>query len=129
MNPTLSIKCIPYINSSKRNAIRGVYCLTRRFKSDGDDSSKKNQLAIYKLNNLLKTMKKGNETEMPPQQSKPIELAQPRQLARKAEQNKQEIDDSKQNKQLGEKLSDAATKVAQSIGGDTNKTKSDLLIF
>jgi len=127
MNPTLSIKCIPYINGSKRNTIRGVYCLTRRFKSDDDNSSKKNQLAVDKLNNLLKTMKKGNNTIMPPQQSKPIELAQPRQLARKAEQNKQEIDDSKQNQPLGEKLSDAATKVAQSIGGDTNKTKSDLL--
>jgi len=127
MNPTLSIKCIPYINSSKRNGLRGVYYLTQRFKSDDDNSSKKNQLAVDKLNDLLKTMKKGNDTEMPPQQSKPIELAQPRQLARKSEQNKQNIDDSKQNKPLGEKLSDAATKVAESIGGDTNKTKSDLL--
>lgn len=127
MNPTLSIKCIPYIKDSKRNAIRGVYYLSQRFKSDDDNSCKKNQLAIDKLNNLLKTMKKGNDIEMPPQQSKPIELAQPRQLARKAKQNNQEIDDSQQNKLLGEKLSDAATKVAQSIGGDTNKTKSDLL--
>jgi len=127
MNPTLSIKYIPYINGSKHNTIRGVYCLTRRFKSDDDNSSKKNQLAVDKLNNLLKTMKKGNDAIMPPQQSKPIELAQPRQLARKAEQSKQAMDDSKENKPLGEKLSDAATKVAQSIGGDTNKTKSDLL--
>ncbi|XP_060880065.1 small ribosomal subunit protein mS31 [Metopolophium dirhodum] len=127
MNSTLSIKCIPYINSSKRNGIRGVYYVTQRFKSDDDNNSKKNQLAVEKLNNLLKTMKKGNDTEMPPQQSKPIELAQPRQLARKSEQNKQNIEASKQNKPLGEKLSDAATKVAQSIGGDTNKTKSDLL--
>jgi len=125
MNPTLSIKCIPYINSSKRNTIRGVFCLTQRFKSD--DNSKKNQLAVEKLNDLLKTMKKGNDTNVLPQQSKPIELAQPRQLARKAEQNKQETKESKQNKPLGEKLSDAATKVAESIGGDTNKTKSDLL--
>ncbi|XP_026812668.1 28S ribosomal protein S31, mitochondrial [Rhopalosiphum maidis] len=127
MNPTLSIKCIPYINGSKRNTIRGVFCLTQRYKSDDDNNSKKNQSAVEKLNNLLKTMKKGNDTNMIPQESKPIDLAQPRQLARKAEQNKQDIDESKHNKPLGEKLSDAATKVAQSIGGDTNKTKSDLL--
>lgn len=126
MNPTLSIKCIPYIKGSKRNVIRGVYCLTQRFKSDDDNSSKKNQLAVDKLNDLLKTMKKGNDTEKP-QHAKPIELAQPRQLARNAEQNKQKMDDSKQNKPLGEKLADAATKVAQSIGGDTNKTESELL--
>ena len=107
MNPTLSIKCIPYINGSKRNTIRGVFCLTQRFKSDDDNNSKKNQSAVEKLNNLLKTMKKGNDTNMIPQQSKTIDLAQPRQLARKAEQNKQDIDESKQNKPLGEKLSDS----------------------
>lgn len=131
MNPTLSLKCMPYIGGSKHNAIRGIYCLTRRFKSDDsppDDNNnpKKNQLAIDKLNDLLKSMKKGNDKTMT-QVSKKIELAQPRQLARKAEQNQQNISKSNENKQLGEKLADAATSVAQSIGGDTKKTESELL--
>lgn len=131
MNSTLSLKCIPYINGAKRTAIRGVYCLTRRFKSDDsppddDNKPKKNQLAIDKLNDLLKSMKKGNE-EVLPKISKDIELAKPRQLAKKAELNKKKLDELKQNKQLGEKLSDAATSVAQSLGGDTKKTESELL--
>lgn len=138
MNSTLSFKCLPYINSSKSNVIRGVYCLTRRFKSDNlppdDDnnnndnkSTQKNQVAIDKLNDLLKTMKKGNATEMPKKASKPIELAKPRQLSKKAMKNQQEIDELEQKKQLGMKLADAATSVAESIGGDTKKTESELL--
>lgn len=132
MNPTFSLKCIPYISGSKHNAIRGIYCLTRRFKSDDsppDDNNnkpKKNQLAIDKLNDLLKSMKKGNEESLI-KVSKNIELAQPRQLARKAEQNQQKISESEKNKQLGEKLSDAASSVAKAIGGDTEKTETELL--
>lgn len=132
MNSTLSFKCIPFISGTKHNAIRGIYCLTRRFKSDDsppDDNKnnpKKNQLAIDKLNDLLKSMKKGNEEPIT-KMSKKIELAQPRQLARKAEQHQQKVSESKENKQLGEKLADAASSVAQSIGGDTKKTESELL--
>lgn len=132
MNSTLSLKCMPYISGSKHNAIRGIYCLTRRFKSDDsppDDNNnnpKKSQVAIDKLNDLLKSMKKGNK-ETITKVSKKIELAQPRQLARKAEQNQQKVSESNENKKLGEKLADAATSVAQSIGGDTKKTESELL--
>jgi small subunit ribosomal protein S31 len=130
MNSALSFKCASYIYLSKRSVIRGVYCITQRFKSDDsppDDGSKKSQVAIDKLNDLLKTMKKGNATELTENALNPIELTKPRQLARKAELNKQQIDESKKNQQLGDKLADAATKVAQSIGGDTQKTESELL--
>lgn len=132
MHPTLSLKCMPYINGSKYNVVRGLYCMTRRFKSDdsppGDDgSTKKKQLAIDKLNELLKTMKKGNETELPSGISKTIELSKPRALAKKAEQNKQKADELNHKQQLGEKLADAATSVAESIGGNTKKTESELL--
>lgn len=127
MNPTLSLKCLSYIHSPKLSSIHGVYCLTQRFKSDdssSDDRSKKNQLAIDKLNDLLKSMKKGNDTEITTKITKHIELAQPRQLTRKAEQDQLNI---VKPTELGEKLADAATSVAQSIGGDTKKTKSELL--
>lgn len=135
MNATLSFKRIPYINGSNSNVIRSVYWLTRRFKSDNlppdddnnNNSTKKNQAAIDKLNDLLKTMKKGNVVELPNTISKPIELAKPRQLSKKAIQNQQKIDKLEQNKQLGVKLADAATLVAQSIGGDIKKTESELL--
>lgn len=129
MNPTLPFKL--YINYSKRNTLRGVYCIARHFKSDDsppDDNnkSKKNQVAIDKLNELLKSMKKGNDPEVIHSVSKPIELTQPRKLARKADQH-QDCEESKKDEQLGEKLDDAATSVAQSIGGNTEKTKSELL--
>lgn len=123
----MSLKCVQYVNGAKHNAIRGVYCLTRRFKSDDsppDDRPMKSQEAIDKLNELLKTMKKGNDTEF---MTKRVELAKPRQMARKAEQEQQKIDELKQNQQLGKKLADAATSVAQSIGGNTEKTESELL--
>lgn len=131
MNPTLSLKCLPYIGGSKPNVIRGVYCLTRRLKStdsppDGGNKGK-NQEAVDKLNELLKDMKKGNDTELPPKISKPVELTKPRQLAKKAEKNQQEIDESQKNQLLGEQLARAATSVAESIGGDTKKTETELL--
>lgn len=121
-----------YINCSKRNTLRGVYCIARRFKSDNSppddkDKSQKNQIAINKLNELLKSMKKGNDPEVIPTVSKPIKLSQPRELARKVDQSQENRDESEENKQLGEKLDDAATSVAQSIGGNTEKTKSELL--
>ncbi|VVC32671.1 Mitochondrial 28S ribosomal protein S31 [Cinara cedri] len=133
MNSSLSFKCIPYINNSKRIVIRGIYCLTRRFKSNSlppdDDnnnnntnSTSKKHEAIDKLNELLKTMKKGDETEIPN-----IELAKPRQLSKKAAQNKQKINELEQKKNLGVKLAHAATSVAESIGGDVKKTESELL--
>jgi len=95
--------------------------------SPPDDNPKKNQAAIDKLNELLKSMKKGNNTEIIAKTSKHIELAKPRQLAKKAEQEQQKIDELKQNQQLGKKLADAATSVAQLIGGNTEKTESELL--
>lgn len=123
---------MPYTSGPKHNVTRGVYYLTRRFKSnDGppsnDKKSKKNQEAIDKLNDLMKSMKKGNDVNIITKMSKHIELAHPRQLARKAEQEKQRMDELNENKPLGEKLSDAASTVAQSIGGDTKKTESELL--
>lgn len=132
MNSTLSIKFIPYINTPKHNVARGIYYFTQRFKSDdsppdNDNKPKKNQQAIDKLNDLLKIMKKGNDTEITTKMSKHIELAHPRQLARKSEQDKKRIDELNEKKPLGEKLSDAASSVAQSIGGDTKKTESELL--
>jgi len=123
----MSLKCVQYVNGAKRNVIRSVYCLTRRFKSDDsppDDRPKKNQEAIDKLNELLKTMKKGNDTEIVTKMTK---LAKPRQMARKSEQEQKKIDESKRNQQLGKKLADAATSVARSIGGNTEKTESELL--
>lgn len=131
MNSTLSLKCVPYINGPKHNVVRGVYFLTQRFKSDDSPSDNnkfmKNQQAIDKLNDLLKTMKKGNNSEITSKMSKHIELAHPRQLARKAEEDKQKNDELNKNKPLGEKLSDAASIVAKSIGGDPKKTESELL--
>lgn len=130
MNPILPFKCMLNINCSKRNTFRGVYCTIRHFKSDDlppDDNnkSKKNQIAIDKLNELLKSMKKGNDPEVI--SSKPIELTQPRQLARKVNQTQDNRNESNKNKQLGDKLANAATAVAQSIGGNREKTESELL--
>lgn len=134
MNATLSIKCMPYVGSPNRV----VYWLSRRLRSDSspadngneDDPKKKNsknQVAIDKLNELLKTMKKGNDDGLTVKMAKNVELAKPRELARKTEQNRQRVDELKQNRQLGEKLADAASSVAQSIGGDTARIESELL--
>lgn len=104
--------------------------MTRRFKSDDsptDDDNSKNQSAVDKLNKLLKTMKKGNDSDATTKISKRIDLAQPRQLARKVEKSQQKMNEAKQNKPLGEKLADAANSVAQTIGGDIKKTESELL--
>lgn len=131
MNSTLSLKCLPYVNGSKINVIRGVYHLTRRFKSDevssndSNDNTNSKKNAVDKLNELLKTMKKGNETDITTKTSK-HDLAQPRQLSKKT-QKQQNIDEIKHNKKLGEKLANAATSIAQTIGGDTKKTESELL--
>jgi len=95
--------------------------------SSSDNNSKKNQSAIDKLNELLKTMKKGNDTEIITKTLKHVELAKPRQLAKQKQQEQQKIDKLKQNQQLGKKLADAATSIAQSIGGNTEKTESELL--
>lgn len=138
MNTTLSIKCMPFVSGPNRSAICGVYWLSRRLKSDSssagsgndDDSKKKNsknQVAIDKLNELLKTMKKGNDDGLTLKMAKNVELAKPRELARKKEQNRQHVDELKQHRQLGEKLADAASSVALSIGGDTKKIESELL--
>lgn len=133
MNPTFSVKCImPYICGANRNAVHGVYWLGgRRLKSDGGDDndpperkSHKNQAAVDKLNELLKTMKKGNDDRLT---VKNVELAKPRELARKAEQNRQRVDESKLDRPLGEKLADAASSVARSMGGNTARTESELL--
>ncbi|XP_050436336.1 28S ribosomal protein S31, mitochondrial [Adelges cooleyi] len=124
MYSTLSMKCGPYIKSSNR-MIRGIYAF-RRFKSDDgppDDSDSKKTQAVHKLNDLLKSMVKGNDN---PQISKSIELAKPRQMARKAEK-KQEVNEEESDKSLGDKLAKAATSVAETMGGDVKKTESELL--
>lgn len=136
---------MPRINRSKHNAVvRGLYCLTtgRRFKSDdspaggdgsGDGNVNRKRLAVDKLNELLKSMKKGNDTAAESLQPSsgiakaPVELSKPRTFAKKAEQNKQKADELKRKQQLGEKLADAATRVAESVGGDAKKTESELL--
>lgn len=129
-------------STTKYNAVRGVYCLTRRLKSsggggkDGDDdvdrgggsdSGRSRQEAVDKLNELLKSMAKGNDQSAGLVKS-PVELARPRQLARKTKQQNDVDDDPTKNRRpLGEKLASAAVSVAQSMGGDVKKTESELL--
>lgn len=133
MNPVVPFKCLPYyVKGPKHNAIRGIYCLIRRFNSndsppDDNNNNKKNQLAIDKLNELLKSMKRSNDVDKTTKTSKRIELAQPRQLAKKSEENRQQIEELNQKQKLGEKLATAAANVALEIGGDTKKTESELL--
>lgn len=133
MNPVVPFKYLPYyVKGPKHNAIRGIYCLIRRFNSndsppDDNNNNKKNQLAIDKLNELLKSMKRSNDVDKTTKTSKRIELAQPRQLAKKSEENRQQIEKLNQKQKLGEKLATAAANVALEIGGDTKKTESELL--
>lgn len=123
-------KCMSFVGrSTKYSAVRGVYCLTQRLKSsgggdnDGSDSGESRQEAVDKLNELLKSMAKGNDDSAGVVKSS-VELTRPRQLARKA---KQQDDPTKNRRPLGEKLADAAASVAKSMGGDAKKTESELL--
>lgn len=135
-------KCMSFVRrSTKYNTVRGVYCLTRRLKSSddrkggsdndshgGSDSGKSRQEAVDKLNELLKTMTKGNDDSAAIVKTS-VELSRPRQLARNTkQQNDDDYNDPTNNcRPLGEKLADAAASVAQSMGGDAKKTESELL--
>lgn len=135
-------KCMSFVGrSTKYYTVRGVYCLTRRLNSSdggkgggdnddrgGSDSGKSRQEAVNKLNELLKSMTKGNDDSAAVVKSS-VELVRPRQLARKTkQQNDVNYNDPTKNRRpLGEKLAGAAASVAQSMGGEAKKTESELL--
>ncbi|XP_050533639.1 28S ribosomal protein S31, mitochondrial [Daktulosphaira vitifoliae] len=125
MYSNFSMKCISYIKSDKYLRTNRIYYFTHRFKSNNippDDEKNKKTQAVNKLNDLLKSMAKGNDV---PKSAIPIDLAKPRQIAKQAELGKKKI--KVEEKQLEDQLVEAAHSVAESIGGDIKQTESELL--
>ncbi|XP_065207626.1 small ribosomal subunit protein mS31 [Planococcus citri] len=84
--------------------------------------------AVKKLNDLILLMAK---KEPPSKLASQVKIPKPRENSRKIglEMKKQKELEAEQmeNEKLGNKLADAATKVAESYGGDTKKTEMELL--
>lgn len=115
---------------------RTIFTTTRlhdESSSSSDDDNDKAKLkenknvAVEKLNQLILLMSK---KEPPTKLASQVKIAKPRETTRQKGLNlkkQKELNAQKIEDKLGDEIAEAATKVAESLGGDVKKTEKELL--